>query len=99
MPWTIVVNPAAGRRRNRDLVSVLRSLAASAGLDTAVVASESAEDAAKLATEAAGAGRDLIAAGGDGTVGLLAGIAADHECLLSIIPTASRNDFALALRY
>jgi diacylglycerol kinase (ATP) len=99
MPWTIVVNPAAGRRRNRDLVSVLRSLAASAGLDAAVVASESAEDAAKLATEAAVAGRDLIAAGGDGTVGLLAGIAADHECRLGIVPTGSGNDFAVALGY
>jgi diacylglycerol kinase (ATP) len=99
MPWTIVVNPAAGRRRNRDLVSVLRTLAASAGLDAAVVASESAEDAAKLATEAAVAGRDLIAAGGDGTVGLLAGIAADHECRLGIIPTGSGNDFAVSLGY
>ena len=99
MPWTIVVNPAAGRRRNRDLVPALRTLASSAGLDAAVVASESAEDAAKLATEAAVAGRDLIAAGGDGTVGLLAGIAADHKCRLGIVPTGSGNDFAAALGY
>ena len=99
MAWTIVVNPAAGRRRNRDLVPTLRTLAASAGLDAAVVASESAEDAAKLATEAAVAGRDLIAAGGDGTAGLLAGIAADHKCRLGIVPTGSGNDFAAALGY
>lgn len=99
MPWTIVVNPVAGRGRHRDLVPTLRTLAGSAGLEAAVVASESAEDAAKIATEAAVAGRDLIAAGGDGTVGLLAGIAADHECRLGIVPTGSGNDFAVALGY
>ena len=99
MAWTIVVNPAAGRRRNRDLAPVLRPLVARAGLDAEVVTSESAEHAAKLATEAAVAGRDLVAAGGDGTVGLLAGIAADHACRLGMVPTGSGNDFAVALGY
>jgi diacylglycerol kinase (ATP) len=97
--WTIVVNPAAGRRRDRDLAPVLRPLVARAGLDAEVVTSESAEHAAKLATEAAVAGRDLVAAGGDGTVGLLAGIAADHACRLGIVPTGSGNDFAATLGY
>lgn len=99
MPWTFVVNPAAGRGRDRDLAPELRPLVTRAGLDAEVVTSESAEHAAKLATEAAVAGRDLVAAGGDGTVGLLAGIAADHGCRLGIVPTGSGNDFATAVGY
>lgn len=99
MPWTIVVNPAAGRGRDRDLVPVLRALATRSALDAEVVASESADDAAKLAIDAANNGRDLIAVGGDGTVGLIAGIAADHGSRLGIVPTGSGNDFAATLGY
>jgi diacylglycerol kinase (ATP) len=99
VPWTVVVNPVAGRGRDRDLVPVLRALAARAGLDAEVVTSASAVDAAKVATEAAVAGRDLVAVGGDGTVGLLAGVAADNGCRLGIVPTGSGNDFATTLGY
>ena len=99
MPWTFVVNPAAGRGRDRDLAPVLRALARRAGLDADVVTSTSAEDAAKLATDAAASGRDLVAVGGDGTVGLLAGIAADHQCRLGMVPAGSGNDFAAVLGY
>jgi diacylglycerol kinase (ATP) len=99
MSWTIVVNPAAGRGRERDLAPVLRALAVRAGLDAEAVASTSSEDAVKLATAAAVEGRDLIAAGGDGTVGLIAGIAADYGVRLGIVPTGSGNDFAAALGY
>src|SRR5439155_7862012 len=95
--WTVVVNPVAGRARDRDLVPVLRALAMRAGLDAEVVAPASADDAAKLATESAVAGRALVAVGGDGTVGLLAGIAADNGCRLGIVPTGSGNDFATTL--
>src|SRR5258707_13418269 len=99
MSWTLVLNPVAGRGRHRDLAPELRSRAQQANLDVEVVVSASAADAEALARKAADAGRDLIAAGGDGTVGLLAGVAADTGCRLAIVPTGSGNDFAAALGY
>jgi diacylglycerol kinase (ATP) len=99
MSWTLVLNPVAGRGRHRDLAPQLRSLARQANLDAEIVVSESAVDAETLARKAAEAGRDLIAAGGDGTVGLIAGIAAETDRLLGIVPTGAGNDFATTLGY
>src|SRR5450432_3426513 len=99
MPWTLVLNSVAGRGRHRDLAPELRALAQQSNLDAEVVVSESATDAESLARKAAEAGRDLIAAGGDGTVGLIAGIAAETDRLLAIVPTGAGNDFASTLGY
>ena len=99
MPWTVVLNPAAGRMRDRDLAPVLRALARQVDLDAEVVVSSSRDDAELLARKAAADGRDLIAAGGDGTVGLLAGIAAETDRRLAIVPVGAGNDFATTLGY
>jgi diacylglycerol kinase (ATP) len=99
MPWTLVLNPVAGRGRHRDLAPELRALVRGADLDAEVVVSESAADAESLARKAADAGRDLIAAGGDGTVGLIAGVAAETGRMLAIVPTGAGNDFASTLGY
>jgi diacylglycerol kinase (ATP) len=99
MPWTVVLNPVAGRDPNRDLAPALRALCARFDLDAQIVVSQSASDAEELARRATAAGRDLIAAGGDGTVGLLAGVAAETGRLLAIIPTGAGNDFAATVGY
>lgn len=99
MPWTVVLNPVAGRMRDRDLTPALRALVRRAGLDADVVVSKSREDAELVARKAAADGRDLVAAGGDGTVGLLAGIAAETDRRLGIVPAGAGNDFAVALGY
>jgi diacylglycerol kinase (ATP) len=99
MPWTLVLNPVAGRGRHRDLAPELRARARRSNLDAEIVVSESAADAETLARKAGEAGRDLIAAGGDGTVGLVAGVAAETGRLLGIVPTGAGNDFATALGY
>jgi diacylglycerol kinase (ATP) len=61
--------------------------------------STSADDAIAHAAKAAANGRDLVAAGGDGTVGAIAGVAADHSVRLAIVPCGSGNDFATSLGY
>jgi diacylglycerol kinase (ATP) len=99
MPWTIVLNPAAGRKQARDRAPELRALVGQAGLDAEVVVSSSRADAELLARKAAADGRDLVAAGGDGTVGLLAGVAAETDRRLAIVPVGAGNDFATALGY
>ncbi|HEX4492361.1 MAG TPA: diacylglycerol kinase family protein [Acidimicrobiia bacterium] len=99
MPWTVVLNPAAGRMRRRDLAPALRALVRQADVDAEVVVSSSRDDAELLARKAAADGRDLVAAGGDGTVGLLAGVAAETDRRLAIVPVGAGNDFAVTLGY
>ena len=99
MPWTVVLNPVAGRVPHRDLAPALRAISMRNGLDAEVVVSQSAADAELLARKAAADGRDLIAAGGDGTVGLLAGVAAETDRRLAIVPTGAGNDFAATLGF
>src|SRR5450759_2455911 len=66
MPWTVVLNPVAGRVPNRDLAPALRAVIAQAGLDAEVVVSTSAAVAAetgrRLAIVPTGAGNDFAAA-------------------------------------
>jgi diacylglycerol kinase family enzyme len=55
-------------------------------------------DIAALAREAVEGGADLLGvAGGDGSCGLVAGVAAEHEVPLLVIPAGTRNHFALDL--
>ena len=87
-----------GEREQMPVCEILL-LRARADLDAEVVVSESAADAESLARKAADAGRDLIVAGGDGTVGLIAGVAAETGRMLAVVPTGAGNDFASTLGY
>jgi diacylglycerol kinase (ATP) len=97
VPWTAIVNPAAGRGRTRKLLDELGRAAAGAGVELEV--SPAPDAPARLAKEAAAVGHDLIACGGDGVVSEVAAIAADTGRRLAIIPTGAGNDFARALGY
>jgi diacylglycerol kinase (ATP) len=95
--WTAIVNPAAGRGRARArLPRVLDALAA-VDLDVEIVLSASALDLVTRARDAFGRGRAVVACGGDGTVCMLAGVAADTDGVLGILPLGSGNDFARQL--
>jgi diacylglycerol kinase family enzyme len=55
-------------------------------------------DLAALAREAIARGADLLGvAGGDGSCGLVAAVAAEHDVPLLVIPAGTRNHFALDL--
>ncbi len=95
--WTAVVNPAAGRdRAGARLPHVVDALAAT-GLDMAVRLSADADDLVAIARDAFDGGRGVVACGGDGTVCALAGVAAEHDGVLAIVPTGSGNDLARQL--
>ncbi|MCZ7526947.1 MAG: diacylglycerol kinase family lipid kinase [Acidimicrobiia bacterium] len=94
IPWTAVVNPAAGRGRTRRLLPRLVDALAASGLDVDVHVTSSGADGLALAEEAHRAGRGVVACGGDGTVSQLAGLAAETGGLLGIVPSGSGNDFA-----
>ncbi|HEY7144332.1 MAG TPA: diacylglycerol kinase family protein [Streptosporangiaceae bacterium] len=96
-PFCIVVNPAAGRGRS------LRALpAVTAALDAAdatyhVSQSASMDEARQLAGRAAQLGHVVVAVGGDGTAGVLAGVVASTAGRYAIIPAGRGNDLARVL--
>lgn len=97
MPWTAIVNPAAGRGRTRKLIPELERIARDTGIELHVSPEPGAPT--KLAIAATDEGRDLLACGGDGLVTEVAGVAADTGARLAIVPTGAGNDFARVLGY
>jgi diacylglycerol kinase (ATP) len=94
--FTAVVNPAAGSDPAARLIPVARRLR-EAGAEVAVEYSRSLEHAGDLARAAAAKGHVVIAAGGDGMVGGLAGALSGGEGVLGILPAGRGNDFARQL--
>ena len=70
---------------------------ATADLDVEVVLSADAADLVARASDAFARGRAVVAAGGDGTVCALAGVAAEDGGVLGLLPLGSGNDFARQL--
>ena len=97
MPWTVIVNPAAGRGRTRKLLPQLEAAARTSGAELHVSPEPGAPT--KIALSAAEIGNDLVACGGDGLVTEVAGVAADTGRRLAIVPTGAGNDFARVLGY
>jgi YegS/Rv2252/BmrU family lipid kinase len=95
--FTAVVNPAAGGDPAARLIPVARRLR-EAGAEVAVEYSRSLDHATHLARAAAARGDAVIAAGGDGMVGGLAGALAGTGATLGILPAGRGNDFARQLR-
>ncbi|AYY14263.1 diacylglycerol kinase family lipid kinase [Actinobacteria bacterium YIM 96077] len=99
--FTAVVNPHAGAHRDRrrvasTLTQVSRILR-QAGSKVSVEHSRDAGHAADLAAEAAERGDVVVAVGGDGTVGNLAGVAVRSGGALGLIPGGRGNDLARQL--
>jgi diacylglycerol kinase (ATP) len=99
MQWTAIVNPAAGRGRTRNLLGELHAACAASALEIDLQVPTSAEHGRTLCARAFAAGRGVIACGGDGTVGELAGIAAEADGLFAIVPSGAGNDFARHLGF
>ena len=96
-PFCLVVNPAAGRGR---ALRALRDAAAAldaAGAAYQVATSASMQDAREIAGRAAAGGHVVVAVGGDGTAGALAGVAAGGGSGFGIVPAGNGNDFARSL--
>ncbi|MFW2336090.1 diacylglycerol/lipid kinase family protein [Ilumatobacter sp.] len=63
-----------------------------------VIMLERGDDIVQLAREAVESGADAIgAAGGDGSLGLVAGVAIEHDVPFFCVPVGTRNHFALDL--
>ena len=94
----VIVNPRSGDHDGARAYKIERLFKA-AGIPARIV-----EAKERQSVEAASAGlladgcNLLAAAGGDGTVGTVAGIAAAHGALLAVLPCGTMNHFARDLR-
>ena len=96
-PFCIVVNPAAGQGRSLRVLSVVTAALDAAGAAYHVSESSSLDDAREIAAKAARIGQLVVAVGGDGTAGALAGVVADAGGRFAIIPAGRGNDLARVL--
>lgn len=94
--FTAVINPAAGRGAQAAFRAVARLLD-HAGATVSVVASRNITHAAAAAALAARRGDVVVAVGGDGMTGCVAGAVVAERGVLGIVPAGRGNDFARAL--
>ncbi len=92
----LVVNPSAGRGRCQAALSAVEQTLRSEH-DVVVTPTRSLEHGEQLATEAVANGRVVVAMGGDGIVGRVAGAVAGTGGLLGVVPGGRGNDFARAV--
>jgi diacylglycerol kinase (ATP) len=96
--FCLIVNPRAGNGRARAILPVATAVLAAAGAQHRVVESASLEHARELAAQAAGRGEVVVAVGGDGMAGALAGAAAAAGARYGLLPAGRGNDLAGVLR-
>ena len=96
-PFCLVVNPLAGRGRSLRVLPEAAAVLDAAGAAYQVRESASLQDARDIAAGAARLGHVLVAVGGDGMAGALAGTAASAGAAFGIIPAGSGNDLARVL--
>jgi diacylglycerol kinase family enzyme len=96
--FTALINPIAGGGRATRHWAPVAARLATAGADVRVELTRSGEHARQEAQAAAGAGRVVIAVGGDGLVRDVAGGVVPGGGLMGIVPAGRGNDLALALR-
>jgi len=93
-PLCLIVNPTAGNGRARAIVPAAIAALRDAGSPHRVTESASLAHARDLAADAAGRGEVVVAVGGDGMAGALAGAAAEHGARFGLIPAGRGNDLA-----
>jgi diacylglycerol kinase (ATP) len=93
-PLCLIVNPRAGNGRARALLPAVTEMLAKDGAEHRVIESASLAHAKDLASQAADRGEVVVAVGGDGMAGALAGAAAAAGASYGLIPAGRGNDFA-----
>jgi YegS/Rv2252/BmrU family lipid kinase len=91
---SLIVNPSAGGGRAGRLLPGVRAQLGRMGLEHRVELTKSLDHACELAFTAATAGEMVVAFGGDGTVGAVAGALKHTDAVLGVLPGGRGNDFA-----
>jgi len=91
---SLIVNPSAGGGRAGRLLPDVREQLGRLGLEHRVELTKSLDHACELAFTAATAGETVVAFGGDGTIGAVAGALKHTDAVLGVLPGGRGNDFA-----
>jgi YegS/Rv2252/BmrU family lipid kinase len=94
--FAILMNPASAGGKPVRVLPLLRKELEAAGAEHRVVETCDVAHATHAAREASGRGEVVVALGGDGLVGKLAGALRDSTAL-GVVPAGRGNDFARAL--
>lgn len=97
-PVALIVNPSAGNGRAAEVLPQAQDALARLGVHFHVQRTTSLEHGRDLARAAAQAGEAAVVLGGDGLIGAIAGVLADTEGVLGILPGGRGNDLARVLR-
>ena len=98
MKIKLILNPAAGRKKAKRLIPVIKQIFRDKQVDLDLDITQRPGQAFYLSQEAARNNFDIIAAaGGDGTVNEVANGMIDSSSALGVIPLGLGNDFAKAI--
>jgi len=99
MKVMLIYNPAAGLRDAHQDVLQTADMLAWRGARVTIAHTSAPGDATRLAAQAVSEGYDqVVAAGGDGTLGEVATGLAGSECILGVLPVGTGNLWARNLR-
>ena len=93
----MLVNQSAGASSAMSAGAFIVRLLQDAGADASLSGTLSADHARRLAMEASRLGAVVVAVGGDGTAGSLAGTVVRNRGVLGLVPIGRGNDFARQL--
>jgi diacylglycerol kinase family enzyme len=91
---SIIINEQSGLAPRQDTSVEIQALFAAAGVQVRLERVRHGGDLAARARQAAARGDTLVAAGGDGTISAVAGVACETGSLLGVLPTGTLNHFA-----
>jgi diacylglycerol kinase (ATP) len=95
--FRILVNAAAGNGRAMGAAKAVSRLLSAAGASVAVEVSRGTAHSRAVVAEAVPRGEVVVAAGGDGMLGSVAGAVVAADGVLGVVPSGRGNDFARML--
>jgi YegS/Rv2252/BmrU family lipid kinase len=97
-PIALLANPSAADGRSLKCLDIVRATLEERGADYEMATPAGRDAARQAAREASESGATVVAVGGDGTIGLIAGALRGTPGRLAIIPAGRGNDFARVLK-
>ena len=91
---TVIVNGRSNQGGTREAIDALKARFASSRALVTIDCVSEPSDLASHASEAAARGDIVVAAGGDGTVSTIAGVAVETGATLGVLPMGTLNHFA-----
>jgi diacylglycerol kinase family enzyme len=91
---SVIINARSGKAASADAGGEIQAAFAKAGTQVRIERVYNPGDLPARARQAAGRGDLLVAAGGDGTIGAVAGVAVESRSTMGVLPMGTLNHFA-----